>query len=189
MTRGTSLRLPYVLQGILGPVKRDDGTFVFNAPIGDGHIPLIALADLGFFARYTFDHRLETSARNLEIASELVGWEHLVATFTKVTGKRAEYNRETLDAWLSNMENAEEPVAAEGGAGSTSWAENFSGWWNAFRDDLHGRDMDWIRKVNPNGFTVERWMIENKYDGILHKTPVLKIVEDGKSLRKRRADA
>ncbi|KAI0289392.1 NAD-P-binding protein [Russula brevipes] len=175
--------------GILGPVKRDDDTFVFNAPIGDGHIPLIALADLGFFARYTFDHRLETSARNLEIASEWVGWEHLVATFTKVTGKKAEYNRETVDAWLANMENAEKPVAAEGGAGSTSWAENFSGWWNAFRDDLHERDMDWVRKANPNGFTLERWMIENEYDGILHKTPVLKIVGDGKSLRKRRADA
>ncbi|KAI0252116.1 NAD-P-binding protein [Lactifluus subvellereus] len=162
--------------GLMGPVQRADGTFVFNSPIGDGHIPMIALADVGFFARYTFDHRVETSGKNLEIASEWVGWEHLVATFTKVTGQKAEYNRETLD-----------PVAAEGGPGSTSWAENFTGWWNAFRDDVNKRDMDWIRKINPNGFTLERWMIENKYDGILYKNPVLKIVGDGKSLRKRRA--
>ncbi|KAH9975625.1 NAD(P)-binding protein [Russula compacta] len=172
--------------GILGPIRREDGTFVFNSPIGDGHIPLIALEDLGFFARYTFDHRVETSARNLEIATEWVGWDHLVATFTKVTGQKAEYNRETLDVWFSHMENAEKPVAAEGGAGSTSWAENFTGWWSAFRDDLHKRDMDWMRKVNPSGFTLESWMIKNKYDGILYKNPVLKIVEDGKSQRKRR---
>ena len=172
-------------QPLLGPVQREDGTFVFSAPIGDGHMPMIALADLGFFARYTFDHRAETSARNLEIASEMVGWDHLVATFTKVTGKKAEYNRESLDVWFSMMSNAETPVAAEGEPGSTSWKENFSGWWNSFRDDLHRRDMGWIRRVNPNGFSLERWMIENNYDGTLFKNPVLKIVEDEKSQRKR----
>jgi len=117
---------------VLGPVQREGRTFVFNAPIGDGHMPLITLADLGFFARYTFDHRAETSARNLEIASELVGWDHLVATFTKVTGKKAVYNRETLDVWFSMMENVEKPVAAEGGPGSTTWKENFTGWVERF---------------------------------------------------------
>ncbi len=160
-------------QDILGPAQPD--------------IPMIALADIGFFARYTFDHRAETSGKNLEIASEWVDWEHLVATFTKVTGKRAVYNRETVENWLSKIEGAEKPVAAEGAPGSTSWAENFTGWWNAYRDDLNKRDMDWIRKINPNGYTLEGWMRENKYDGTLYKDPVLKIVADGKSLRKRRA--
>jgi NmrA-like family len=168
-----------------GPVQRNDGTFVFNAPLGDGHVPLIALADLGFFARYTFDHRAETSAKDLEIATEMVGWDHLVATFKKVTGKKAEYNRETLDEWFSKRQNVNRPVAVEGEEGSTSWKENFTGWWNVFRDDLIQRDMDWIRGVNPNGLTLERWMVENRYDGILNKTPVLKNVEEGKSQRQR----
>ena len=74
----------------------------------------------------------------------------LVATFTKVTGQKAQYNREALDVWLAHTENAEKPVAAEGGLGSTSWTEIFTGWWNAFRDDVNKRDMDWIRKINPN---------------------------------------
>jgi hypothetical protein len=173
-----------ISQDVLGPVERGD-TFVFNSPIGDGHMPLIALEDLGFFARYTFDHRKETSTRNLEIATEMVGWEHLVATFKKVTGKNAVYNRENLEEWLSKMQNADKPVAAEGGPGSTTWAENFTGWWNGYRDDLHKRDMDWIRSVNPNGFTLEKWMTEKKYDGILGKDPVLKIVADGVSQRRR----
>ncbi|KAI9443394.1 NAD-P-binding protein [Lactarius indigo] len=170
---------------VFGPIQRADGTFVFNAPIGDGHMPMVALADIGFFARYTFDHRAETSGKNLEIASEWVGWEHLVATFTKVTGHKAVYNRETPEEWVSHMEGAEKPVAVEGAPGSTSWAENFIGWWNSYRDDLNKRDMDWVRKINPNGYTLERWMIENKYDGTLRKDPVLKIVADGKSLQKR----
>ncbi|KAI0276461.1 NAD-P-binding protein [Russula aff. rugulosa BPL654] len=171
---------------LLGPVQREDGTFVFSSPIGDGHMPLIALEDLGFFARYTFDHRSETSAKNTEIASEMVGWDHLVATFKKVTGKKAEYNRESIEEWFSKIENADKPVAAQGGPGSTTWGENFTGWWNSFRDDLHKRDMDRIRKINPNGYTLEKWMIENKYDGVLGKTGVLKIVEDGVSQRNRK---
>jgi hypothetical protein len=178
--------LTNISQYLLGPVQREDGTFVFSSPIGDGHMPLIALEDLGFFARYTFDHRSETSAKNLEIASEMVGWDHLVATFKKVTGKKAEYNRESIEEWFSKIENADEPVAAQGGPGSTTWAENFTGWWNSFRDGLHKRDMDWIRKVNPDGYTLEKWMIENKYDGVLGKTGVLKIVEDGVSQRNRK---
>jgi hypothetical protein len=36
-------------------------------------------------------------------------------------------------------------------------------------------------------FTLEKWMIENNYDGMVYKNLVLKIVEDGKSLRKRRS--
>src|SRR5258708_5680874 len=178
--------LTHIPQYLLGPVQRDDGTFVFNSPIGDGHMPLIALEDLGFFARYTFDHRLETSAKNLKIASDMVGWEYLVATFKKVTGKKAENNRESVEEWFSKIENADKPVAAQGGPGSTTWAENFTGWWNGFRDDLHKRDMDWIRKINPKGYTLEKWMIENKYDGVLAKSAVLKMVADWGSWRNRK---
>ncbi len=150
-------------------------------------MPMIALADIGFFARWTFDHRSETCGKNLEVASEMVGWDHLVATFSQVTGHKAEYNRESLGKWLGNMEYVDKPVAAEGGPGSTTWGENFSGWWNAYRDDLIKRDMEWIRKVNPGGYTLERWMTENKYDGTLHKDLVLKNVEDRGLLRQRKA--
>jgi len=184
-TIGTRI-LTYIPQYLLGPVQREDGTFVFSSPIGDGHMPLIALEDLGFFARYTFDHRSEASAKNLEIASEMVDWGHLVATFKMVTGKKAEYNRESVEEWFSKIENADKPVAAQGGPGSTTWKENFTGWWNGFRDDLHKRDMNWIRKINPKGYTLEKWMVEHKYDGVLGKTGVLKIVEDGVSQRNRK---
>lgn len=64
---------------MFGPLnKREDGTFVFAAPVGDGHVPLITLEDLGWWARYTFDHREETSAKEFEVASEIVTWEDVV---------------------------------------------------------------------------------------------------------------
>jgi uncharacterized protein YbjT (DUF2867 family) len=139
-----------ISQGIMGPVQREDGIFVFNSPIGDGHIPMIALADLGFFARYAFDHHAQTSGKTWRLRATGLAGSTLVATFTKVTGQKSQYNREALDVWLAHTESAEKPVVAEGGLGPTSWTEIFTGWWNAFRDDANKRDMDWIRKINPN---------------------------------------
>ena len=84
---------------MFGPIgQRPDGTFVFASPVGNGHVPMIALEDLGFFARYSFDHRAEVSAQDLEIATDWVSWDRLVATFTKVTGHKAEYLRQSLDS-------------------------------------------------------------------------------------------
>jgi hypothetical protein len=36
------------------PKILDDGTRVFAAPLGKGHVPIITLPDLGYFARYIF---------------------------------------------------------------------------------------------------------------------------------------
>ena len=51
---------------------------------------MVALADIGFFARYTFDHRAASSGRDYRIASDLVAWDYLAETFEKVTGQKAE---------------------------------------------------------------------------------------------------
>lgn len=175
---------------MFGPVnKRKDGTFVFASPVGSGHVPMIALSDLGFWARYTFDNRTLTSGRELEVASELVGWDDLVRTFTRVTGFPAVVVPQTLDAWFANFTGVDDPVANEkriGDADSekerhTTWRTNFSGWWALYRDDLIKRDMKWIRSVNPGGHTLESWMREKKYDG-QWKVDVLKNSEDGKSI-------
>ena len=73
---------------MFGPFrKREDGTYVFASPIGDGHVPMIALSDLGYFSRYAFDHRTETSGKDLEIASDLVNWNYLVSIFQKDSQK------------------------------------------------------------------------------------------------------
>lgn len=69
------------------------------------------------------------------------------------------------------------PVAADKmrGDGSTTWQEDFSGWWGTFlvsggrfaafdalpaiyRDDVLKRDMSWIRSIHPNVYTVERFV-------------------------------
>lgn len=172
---------------MFGPLKRrEDGTFVFATPIGNGHAPMIALSDLGFFARYSFDNRAAVSGKDLEVASDMVGWEYLRATFEKVTGNKAEVVYQSLDTWFENFTGVDKPVANErpDGDGSTSWRQNFSFWWALFRDDVITRDMDWVRRVNPKGHTLESWMREKQYAGTpaFGKSSLLKNSEDEKSI-------
>ncbi|KAI0317553.1 NAD-P-binding protein [Amylostereum chailletii] len=166
-----------------GPLyKRADGTHVFASPLGGGHAPMVSLSDIGFFARYTFDHPAATSGQNLAIASEMVSGAALARTFTEVTGIPAIYAPQTLEQWFTNLVDPDIPVASgerTKGDGSTTWKQNFSGWWSAYADDLVTRDMEWVRKVNPNGHTLASWMRENKYDGSW-KTGLLKTVSDRK---------
>jgi hypothetical protein len=167
---------------MFGPLnKRKDGTFVFASPIGDGHVPMIALADLGFWARWTFDHRAETSTKDLEVASEIIGWDKLVETFTRVTGQPAVFKRQTLDEWWSNFTAVDKPIANErpDEDGSTTFKQNFSAFWRQWRDDIISRDMEWVRSINTKGYTLERWMKETRYTGTISRG-VLKNAEDGK---------
>lgn len=172
---------------MFGPLKkRADGTYVFASPIGDGHVPMIALSDLGFFARYTFDNRTSTSGQELSIASDIVGWDYLVSTFQHVTGEKAVFVRQSLDDWFANFDGVDKPVANEraDGDGSTTWRKNFSGWWACWRDDIISRDMGWIRSINPGTMTLERWMKEHDYRG-QWKRSILKNTEDGKTISPR----
>ena len=108
-SRDTAHARPSTPQGMLGPVQREDETFVFNAPIGDGHMPLIALVDLGFFARYTFDHRVVISARNLEIATICIG-----ATWTGSDGSPREVDdRERVPWHAVQKPHSEDPGTRE----------------------------------------------------------------------------
>ncbi|TBU24021.1 NAD(P)-binding protein [Dichomitus squalens] len=171
---------------MFGPLgQRPDGTFVFASPVGDGHVPMIALEDLGFFARYSFDHRAEVSAQDLEIATDWVNWDHLVETFTKVTGHKAEYLRQSLDSegWFGNLLRTDKPVANEQkpGEGTTTWQQNFTSFWSMWRDDVITRDWEWLKKTNPKGYTLESWMRAKNYQG-LPNPALLKNSEDDKAV-------
>ncbi|KAG2014092.1 hypothetical protein CC2G_010938 [Coprinopsis cinerea AmutBmut pab1-1] len=178
----TSVYMEMLQYPLCGPLNiREDGTYVFASPIQDGHIPMIALSDLGWWARYVFEHRSETSGRELFVASDWVSWDYLVDTFQKVTGKRAIHRRLSLDQWFACLSGHERPVANEKnlGDGSTTIRESFTGFWSLWRDDVVKRDFDWIRSVHPGTLSLEDWMRRTGYNGIVGTT-TLKNAEDGK---------
>ncbi|KZT04509.1 NAD(P)-binding protein [Laetiporus sulphureus 93-53] len=187
VTSGPYMDMLYQL--MFGPLKRrKDGTVVFATPVGKGHVPMIALSDLGFWARYTFDHRASTSGADLQVASDWVSWEYLAETFERVTGQKVEVIYQDLDEWLDNFEGTDRPVANERPYGTTSWRQNFRAWWALWRDDIVKRDWAWIRKVNPKGHTLESWMRAEHYGAELFQRPhlVLKNVEEGKTVRPKK---
>ena len=128
---------------------------------------MIALEDLGFFARYIFDHRAEMSERELEVASDYVGWEYLVETVRKVTGEKAEWAPLSVEQWMALFKHTDMPVHAEerGKPGATTLKENFSRWWEIYANDLMRRDMEMLRRIHPGLLSVEQWMRKHKYEG------------------------
>ena len=119
---------------MFGPVaRRSDGTFVFASPIGDGHVPMIALHDLGFFARYSFDHRERVSGHDWAVASAMVPWtgeDGVIETFKRVNAEegrevKAVFVRQTVEEWMGNFVNTDKPAAIDNREG-LSWKENFT---------------------------------------------------------------
>jgi uncharacterized protein YbjT (DUF2867 family) len=84
-----------------------DGTREFHSPIGDGHVHMIALSDVGFWARYSFDNRDAVSGKDLEVASQAVGWNELVTTFKRVTNLPAVYVPIALEDWFDRIDGSE----------------------------------------------------------------------------------
>jgi hypothetical protein len=58
--------------GLFVPQIQDDGTRVFAAPLGKGHAPIVSVDDIGYFARYIFDHRTETSGKDLKVRTKVL---------------------------------------------------------------------------------------------------------------------
>ena len=144
-------------------------------PLGDGHVNLIALQDLGFFARWVFDNPLETSGKDIQVASHAASGKDFAEAFTKVTGKPAVYVPVTIDEYFGYFKNADVPVAPEAPQGMT-FRQNFSGFWNSWKDDIVHRDMEWLKSTHPGLRSVESWMREHNYDGV--KKGLLKNRED-----------
>ena len=87
---------------------------------------MISLKDVGFFARYSFDHRANVSGQDLEVASQIVSWPELVETFQKVTGQKAVFRPLSVDEWFGLFNDTHVPVFNEGEIGDVSFKENFS---------------------------------------------------------------
>lgn len=153
---------------------RKDGTVVFAAPMGDGHAPLVALKDIAFWVRKSFDNPDTMTGKDLEIVSDVVDWPTVVETFTRVTGKPAEYKRLSEEEFFDLFENSTLPAATHAARPAGSWRKTFGGLFALMRDDIMKRDLEWVKSIHPNSTTLEQWMRDTQYDGSYHT--LLKLV-------------
>jgi hypothetical protein len=167
-------RCPYLemLQGGGGwsPKKDETGTYVFSVPLGDGAAPMIYLEDLGKYARWVFDNPSESSGVNLEVATCQVGLRDLVEVFQRVTGEPAKVAHFTPEEYYTREGQNLNPniKLAHGTSGSDStimtFAENFTGFFHVFRDNLATRDYTLLDKILPDRVkTLEGWMRKTNY--------------------------
>jgi hypothetical protein len=176
----TCSRCSSFVQRLLAPRILSDGTREFVAPIADGHMPLISLKDIGWWARFVFDHRTGMSGKELEIAGDWISWPELVQTFTRVTGMDTRFVRVSIDEWLNMDGNSDlvrsaflrvtimqADLSQSVGIADVHNAEQqdartkrqtLSTWWRLWRDDICTRDMDFIRKIHADGYTLEVWL-------------------------------
>src|SRR5262249_31787934 len=144
-------------------------------PLGKGHIPIMPLPDLGYFARYISDHPAETAGKNLEVASDYLAWSDLAAAFTKATGLPAIYQPVTYEQWLAAHPMKDAPVAG-GGPGGMSFSDNFPAWGKLFEDEVGGRAMGFCRRLHPKCQEIKTEVRSAGYDST--PKPLLKTFVD-----------
>ncbi|KAJ3842043.1 hypothetical protein EV361DRAFT_446904 [Lentinula raphanica] len=162
---------PY-LENIFGPLlgplpKRENGVVVWELPTRDGHIPLISLKDIGWWARYTFDHRSETSGQELKIATDMMTAEEIVKTFTEVTGIPAVHRRVPIDDYLARYPDRFSKPMVSGEPHGFTIGDTYRGVYTLMGDDIVTRDMEWIRRTYPTGHTLRSFIQEQGFDGNL----------------------
>ncbi|PYI02884.1 NAD(P)-binding protein [Aspergillus sclerotiicarbonarius CBS 121057] len=164
LTSGPYMELLYEF---MLPKKTPEGVYQFVAPLGDGH------------ARWLFDNRNQASGLNLEVATEHVNWTALAKTFTKVTGKPAQYvdvslqdyfdnhyaaGRKAVDRKIGTAVDKKDPTLQ-------TWRQNFGGFWNMWKYTGPNtgnitRDYAFMNTIHPSRVrTVEEWMRKVGYDG------------------------
>ncbi|KAJ5460075.1 uncharacterized protein N7458_001627 [Penicillium daleae] len=170
---------PYIqmLSELLRPRISDDGTYIFEAPLGNGLVPFVHLDDLGHYVHWIFSNPDESAGMNVKVAIEHVSYEYLAATFTKVTGNAAVYRDVTIDEWFTAgplSDVADVKLGADKGQGDPtllSYRQNFTAWWKLYQRagedrNILKRDYDFLDRIFPGRVrTVEEWMRKVGYTG------------------------
>jgi hypothetical protein len=144
---------------------------VFAVPLGDGNCPLIHLEDYGLYARWIFDTPSRSSGLELHVATEDIAWKDLATAFTEVTGQKAVYKNVTLDEYFA-LGIFQQPDAKIGQTTIANdptlftYRENFSGFWNTWKDDLTKRDYKLLDEILPGRVkSIKEWMVKTGYNG------------------------
>lgn len=152
------------------PDPKDPGTMIFHAPLGEGKCPLIYLEDYGAYARWILDHRDQSNGLELHVATEDISWKDLAAAFSEVTGQKAVYKDVSLDEYFKL--GIVDPDAIIGHSTTPNdstlqtYRQNFSGFWNTWKDNLTKRDYQLLDKILPTRVkSVKEWMEKTGYSG------------------------
>jgi uncharacterized protein YbjT (DUF2867 family) len=177
----------------------EDGVLTWRVPLGEGAVVHVSLEDCAHYVRWLFDHPELSNGMDLEVAIEHVKYDELAAAFERVTGHPARYIDTSPEDYFGGPLKAVADRPAGYGAdpedpSTMSFRDNFTGFWNMWKNDIIKRDYALLDEIHPNRIrTVEQWLRradqlerESGRGGLwekvqpenLHKHSVLKIGED-----------
>lgn len=160
------------------PDPGDPTTLVFTAPLGTGKCPLIYLEDYGAYARWIVDNPTLSNGLDLHVATQDISWKDLAAAFTEVTGLSSVYKDVSLDEYFKSgiLPNPDAKVGHSADPNDPTlltYRENFSGFWNTWKDELTQRDYRLLDNILPTRVkSVKQWMELTNYSG--NPAPLLK---------------
>lgn len=137
---------------------RPDGRngLTFRLPLGAARYPLIALADIAWFACHMFDNWQSWGARDLAVIGDSLTGDEIAATFARVTGTPSVY------ATMSHDELR---------AAIPDFGHDYAAMFQFFADrDLYARDrdIDLLRRLHPDLMTFEDWLHRTGWTGSPH---------------------
>ncbi|KIK55542.1 hypothetical protein GYMLUDRAFT_264073 [Collybiopsis luxurians FD-317 M1] len=114
-----------------------------------------------------WSHPRNQSRRHWLIATEFMTIDQLVETFTRVTGIPAVHERISVEEYLGVHEDYFKLPMVRGRPEGPSIRDTVAGMYRIWGDDLLTRDMEWIRRVHPTGYTLESFIRKKKINGTI----------------------
>ncbi|GAA1022075.1 MULTISPECIES: NmrA/HSCARG family protein [Amycolatopsis] len=138
------------LQSRLSPSAEDA---VFTLPLGTGRYPMIALADIAWFAVHMLEHWQSWGARDLSVSADSLTGNEIAETFARVTGTPARYEDLPLDELRTSIPDV---------------GHDYAGMFGFFQQHdvaAHDRDLALLRRLHPGLMTFEDWLHHTGWDG------------------------
>ncbi|KAH7085490.1 NmrA family protein [Paraphoma chrysanthemicola] len=167
------------------PEEQADGSFLWANPAKSGKFPLIALRDMGHYSLWLFENIEESAGMNLRVTTDEISFQDIVATFTKVTGKKGVHKHLDFEEYFPLTEPFPGALAnwaagpdAPRDESSMTYRQNFTAWWKFWGEGMaRPRDLQLLDRIHPQRIkSLEEWMRIVEYDG--KRKSILKGVED-----------
>jgi uncharacterized protein YbjT (DUF2867 family) len=159
------------LQSRLSPAAGSAPGVVFTLPLGSGRYPMIALADIAWFAVFMLETWQSWGTRDLAVTAESLTGDEIAAAFEKVTGIPASYQAMPLDDLRTTIPEVGHDYAA--------MFEFFQERDLAARD----RDLGFLRRIHPGLLTFEAWLRHTGWDGRAQEVQQFRVEPAGKGSR------
>ena len=131
----------------------------------------MALADVGVFVKWIFDHPEKSAGIDLQMTTDQVSFSEITSTVTRVTGRKAVHRVIPLEEYLPKYEpypNAPANWAGLPSDGSVmTWRENFTAWWKYWGEGKGAtRNIALLDEIYPGRIkTLEEWLRKVDYQG------------------------